>query len=85
MSLGTTDLAHAATEQIRAQAGRNVITVVDARFAELLSCIDAQNSRIDALIERIATLQKVLWPLVISLCVTLLSAVGGGLFVLFGN
>ena len=72
------DLAYEATEQIRAQAGHNVITVVESRFVEF-------GARLDALADRIDTLQKVLWPLVIALCVTLLSAVGGGLFALFGS
>ena len=63
------DLAYEATEQVRAQAGRNVIDIMESRFDEL-------GARID-------TLQKVLWPLVIAVCVTLLSAVAGGLFALF--
>ena len=72
------DLAYEATEQIRAQAGHNVITVVESRFVEF-------GARFDALADRIDTLQKVLWPLVIALCVTLLSVVGCGLFALFGS
>ena len=93
------DLAYEATEQIRAQAGHNVITVVESRFVEFGARfdvmesrfvefgarLDAQGARLDALADRIDTLQKVLWPLVIALCVTLLSAVGGGLFALFGS
>ncbi len=105
------DLAYEATEQIRAQAGRSVITVVESRFvefgaridvmesrfaefgaridvmesrfAEFGARIDVQGARIDALTDRIDTLQKVLWPMVVAVCITLLSAVGGGLFALF--
>ena len=70
------DLAYEATEQVRAQAGRNVIAVMESRFAVMESRFDELGARID-------TLQKVLWPLVIAVCVTLLSAVAGGLFALF--
>ncbi len=69
------DLAHEATEQVRAQAGRNVIAVMESRFAVMESRFDELGAHIDAL-------QKVLWPLVIAICVTLLSAVAGGLFAL---
>ena len=86
------DLAYEATEQIRTQAGHNVITVVESRFVEFGARFDVMESRfvefgarLDALADRIDTLQKVFWPLVIALCVTLLSAVGGGLFALFGS
>ncbi len=44
------DLAHEAVEQVRAQAGRNVIAVVEARFAELQA--------------EIRILQRVIWPLI---------------------
>ena len=47
----------------RAQAGQNVIAVVNARFSELSVKIDAVNSRID-------TLQRVIWPLVVLLAST---------------
>ena len=70
------DLAYEATEQVRAQAGRNVIAVMESRFAVMEARFDELGARID-------TLQKVLWPLVIAVCVTLLSAVAGGLFALF--
>ena len=84
------DLAYEATEQVRAQAGRNVIAVmesrfavVESRFAVVESRFDVMEARFDELGARIDTLQKVLWPLVIAVCVTLLSAVAGGLFALF--
>ena len=70
------DLAYEATEQVRAQAGRNVIDIMESRFAVVESRFDELGARID-------TLPKVLWPLVIAVCVTLLSAVAGGLFALF--
>ncbi len=44
------DLAYEAVEQVRAQAGRNVIAVVEARFAELQA--------------EIRILQRVIWPLI---------------------
>ena len=44
------DLAHEAVEQVRAQAGRNVIAVVESRFAELKA--------------EIRVLQRVIWPLI---------------------
>ena len=75
------DLAYRADDEVRAQAGQNVITVVNARFAELSAKIDAQstglstkinavNSRIDAVNSRIDTLQRVIWPLVVLLAST---------------
>ena len=77
------DLAYEATEQVRAQAGRNVIDIMESRFAVVESRFAVMESRFDELGARIDTLQKVLWPLVIAVCVTLLSAVAGGLFALF--
>ena len=92
------DLAYRADDEVRAQAGQNVITVLGAKIDSLGARIDAQitefkaetdarfaglGAHIDALADRIDTLQKVLWPLVIAISVALLSAVGGGLFALF--
>ena len=57
------DLAYRADDEVRSQAGQNVITVVNARFDELSTKIDAVNSRID-------TLQRVIWPLVALLAST---------------
>ncbi len=58
------DLVHAAVEQVRAQAGRNVIAVIESRFAELSAKIDAQSAKIDAQSARIDLLQRVIWPLI---------------------
>ncbi len=69
------DLVHAAVEQVRAQAGRNVIVVVETSFAELSAKIDAQGAKIDAQGERleakidaqsarIEVLQRVIRPLI---------------------
>ena len=57
------ELAYRADDEVRAQAGQNVITVVNARFSELSVKLDAVNSRID-------TLQRVIWPLVVLLAST---------------
>ena len=57
------DLAYRADDEVRAQAGQNVITVLNARFTELGAKIDATNTRIDAVNSRIDTLQRVIWPL----------------------
>ncbi|MDE0436627.1 MAG: hypothetical protein OXH92_21735 [Bryobacterales bacterium] len=57
------DLAYRADDEVRSQAGQNVITVVNARFDELSTKIDAVNSRID-------TLQRAIWPLVVLLAST---------------
>ena len=43
------DLAHEAVEQVRAQAGRSVIAVVESRFEVVESRFDAMESRIDSL------------------------------------
>ena len=75
------DLAYSADDEVRSQAGQNVITVFDARFAELSAKIDAVETRIDAKIDavktsidavnsRIDTLQRVIWPLVVLLATT---------------
>ena len=45
------DLAHAAVEQVRDQAGRNVIVVMGSRFDELSAKIDAQGARLDGKID----------------------------------
>ena len=61
------DLACRADDEMRAQAGQNVIAVlgakIDALSADLDTKIDAVNSRID-------TLQRVIWPLVVLLAST---------------
>ena len=44
------DLAHEAVEQVRAQAGRNVIDIMESRFDELKA--------------EIRILQRVIWPLI---------------------
>ena len=68
------DLAYRADDEVRSQAGQNVITVVNARFDELSTKIDAVNSRID-------TLQRVIWPLVVLLA----STVFGLLYRVYSN
>ena len=45
------DLAHAAVEQVRDQAGRNVVVVMGSRFDELSAKIDAQAARLDGKID----------------------------------
>ena len=45
------DLAHAAVEQVRDQAGRNVVVVMGSRFDELGAKIDAQGARLEAKID----------------------------------
>ena len=61
------DLACRADDEVRSQAGQNVIAVlgakIDALSADLDTKIDAVNSRID-------TLQRVIWPLVVLLAST---------------
>ena len=61
------DLAYRADDEVRSQAGQNVIAVlgakIDALSADLDTKIDAVNSRID-------TLQRVIWPLVVLLAST---------------
>ena len=68
------DLAYRADDEVRSQAGQNVITVVNARFDELSTKIDAVNSRID-------TLQRVIRPLVVLLA----STVFGLLYRVYSN
>ena len=68
------DLAYRADDEVRSHAGQNVITVVNARFDELSTKIDAVNSRID-------TLQRVIWPLVVLLA----STVFGLLYRVYSN
>lgn len=59
----------------------------DRNYAELSARIDSNHAelsaRIDTLADRIDTLQKLLWPLVIAVSVALLGAVAGGLFATF--
>ena len=45
------DLAYSADDEVRSQASQNVITVLNARFAELNAKIEALETRIDAKIE----------------------------------
>ena len=42
------DLAYRADDEIRAQAGHNVITAIGAQITELKALIDAQGARIEA-------------------------------------
>ncbi|MCY4584775.1 MAG: hypothetical protein OXB98_01935 [Bryobacterales bacterium] len=55
------DLAHEAVEQVRAQAGRNVIDIMESRFAAVESVME---SRFDELNTEIRVLQRVIWPLI---------------------
>ena len=79
------ELAYDADDEVRSQAGQNVITVLDARFAELNAKIEAVEARIDTKVDalrgelstglaavnsRIDTLQRVIWPLVVLLAST---------------
>ncbi|MDE0166390.1 MAG: hypothetical protein OXL36_14955 [Bryobacterales bacterium] len=79
------DLAYSADDEVRSQAGQNVITVLNARFDELSAKIEAVESRVDIKIDslrtelstgldavnsRIDTLQRVIWPLVVLLAST---------------
>ncbi len=58
------DLAHEASEEVRSQAGRNVIAVVEARFDAMEARFDAMEARFDAIASRIDVLQRVIWPLI---------------------
>ncbi len=72
------DLAHEASEEVRAQAGQSVIAVVDSRFDVVDSRFDVVDSRfavmearfaevkaeIQALSSRIDVLQRVIWALI---------------------
>jgi len=75
------DLAYSADDEVRSQAGQNVIAVVNARFAELSAKIENTqgqidslrielSGRLDAVNSRIDTLQRVIWPLVVLLATT---------------
>ena len=75
------DLAYRADDEVRSQAGQNVITAIGAQITELKARIDAQSARIDAqsseigakidaVNSRIDTLQRVIWPLVVLLAST---------------
>ncbi len=65
------DLAHEAVEQVRAQAGRNVIDimesrfeVIESRFEVIESRFEVMESRFDELKAEIRILQRVIWPLI---------------------
>ncbi len=65
------DLAHEASEEVRVQAGQNVIAVVNSRFDVVDSRFDAMEARFgamearfDAIDSRIDTLHRVLWALI---------------------
>ena len=45
------ELAYDADDEVRSQAGQNVITVIDARFAELSAKIEAVETRIDTKVD----------------------------------
>lgn len=79
------DLAYSADDEVRSQAGQNVITVLNARFDEISAKIEAVEARVDVKIDslrteltagldavnsRIDTLQRVIWPLVVLLAST---------------
>ena len=68
------DLAYRADDEVRSQAGQNVITAIGAQITELKARIDAQSAelgaKIDAVNSRIDTLQRVIWPLVVLLAST---------------
>ena len=49
------DLAYSADDEVRSQAGQNVITVLNAHFAELNAKIEALETRIDTKIEGLET------------------------------
>ena len=58
------DLAHEAVEQVRAQAGRNVIDIMESRFEVIESRFEVIESRFDELKAEIRILQRVIWPLI---------------------
>ena len=73
------DLAYRADDEVRAQAGQNVIASIGAQITELRAemkaemkagfagvnaRIDAQTALIDAQTSRIDVLQRVIWPLI---------------------
>ena len=65
------DLAFRADDEVRAQAGQNVIAAIgakiDAQGARIdaqIAEIKAQTARIDAQTSRIDVLQRVIWPLI---------------------
>ena len=62
------DLAHAAVEEVRNQAGQNVIAVIGAQLTEFRAELDTRLTRIEAEIKtqtaRIDILQRVIWPLI---------------------
>ena len=52
------DLAHEAVEQVRAQAGRNVVDIMESRFAEVESRFAVVESRFDAVETRFDALES---------------------------
>ena len=58
------DFAHEAVEQVRAQAGRNVIDIMESRFEVMESRFEVMESRFDELKAEIRILQRVIWPLI---------------------
>lgn len=62
------DLAHEASEEVRSQAGQNVIAVMESRFAEIHTTMDSRfaevKAEIQSLANRIDILQRVIWPLI---------------------
>ncbi len=68
---------------VRNDETKSDLTVrIDRVESELGMRIDRSEAALSA---RIDTLQRLLWPLVIALCATLLSAAAGGLFLLFNT
>ncbi len=61
------DLAYRADDEVRSQAGQNVIAVLGAKIESLSAGL---STKIDAVNSRIDTLQRVIWPLVVLLAST---------------
>ena len=79
------DLAYRADDEVRAQAGQNVVAAIGAKIDVQFSKIESQitdvradmkaefakvNARIDAQTSRIDVLQRVIWPLVVLIAST---------------
>ena len=75
------DLAYRADDEVRAQAGQNVITAISAQFTGFRAELDTRLTRIEAEIKsqtvrieaqssRIDVLQRVIWPLIVLLVTT---------------
>ena len=66
--------APSADDEVRSQAGQNVIAVLGAKIESLSAKIDSLSAglstKIDAVNSRIDTLQRVIWPLVVLLAST---------------